>query len=359
MSNHNNRSDIPDRVLRVLVVDDSAYIRKVVAQMLQRSPFIEVVGVARDGEEALEEVARLRPDVVTLDLIMPRMDGIAFLNEQMARQPIPVVVVSIAGQGGEMALKALDAGATEFVQKPTALATEKVLEISDELIEKVRAAASVRLARPAADSQPAEAAPLLAPAEPRRGLVDAVAIGISTGGPQALRRLIPRLPAGFPVPLAVVLHMPVGYTELYAQKLDEISSIRVAEAHEGDRAEPGRLLLAPAGRHLTLRRDASGAVVAHLDARPFDTPHRPSVDVLFRSATDVYRNRLLGVVMTGMGSDGLQGSAWIKAQGGIIYTEAEESCVVYGMPRVVVEAGLSDRQVTLDQMAEAIMSVVW
>lgn len=346
-----------DRIIRVLVVDDSAYVRKVVRQMLSRSPFIEVVGVAHDGIEALELVEELKPDVVTLDLIMPRMDGLGFLQAQMARRPLPVIICSIASESGEMALKALELGAIDFIQKPTALATERVFEISDDLIEKVKTAAQIAL-RGKTPGAAQVAQPVALDTAARQHVADAVVLGISTGGPQALRYLIPQIPADFPAPIAMVLHMPVGYTEMYAAKLNDISRIQVSEAHEGDVMRPGIALLAPAGRHLSLTRNAEGEVVAHLDARPFDTPHRPAVDVLFRSAADVYHNRLLGVVMTGMGSDGMQGAAWIKAQGGLVFTEAEESCVVYGMPRSVVEAGLSDRAVPLDRMAQAIMETV-
>ena len=347
-----------DRVLRVLVVDDSAYVRKVVKQMLSRSPFIEVVGAARDGREALELVEQLKPDVITCDLIMPELDGVGFVREQMARRPVPIIIMSIASETGEAALTALDAGAVDFVQKPTALATEKIFEVSDELIEKVKTAASIPLARVksarplAATAPPRSSASML-----RKDLVDIVVIGISTGGPQALKQLIPQLPADFPVPVAMVMHMPVGYTEMYARKLDEHSPLDVREAHEGDTLRAGVALLAPAGRHLTFHRK-DGEVVAHLDARPFEMPHRPSVDVLFQSAAEVYKQRVLGVVMTGMGSDGKQGAAWIKAQGGLIYTESEETCVVYGMPSSVVEAGLSDRSVRLDNMAQAIQESV-
>lgn len=345
------------QTIRVLVVDDSAYIRKVVSQMLSRSPFIEVVGTARNGREALEKVAELDPDVVTLDLIMPELDGVGFLREQMARRPIPVVVVSIASESGELAFQALQAGAVDFVQKPTALATERVFEISDELIAKVKAAPSVSLSHL---KEIVEAAPPAHPAPPprRAGLVDIVVIGVSTGGPQALRLLIPQLPADLPVPVAIVLHMPVGYTELYAQKLDELAPLKVIEAREGDEARPGVVLLAPAGRHLTLMRATDERVTAHLDIRPMDTLHRPSVDVLFRSAAEAYDGRVLGVVLTGMGSDGKEGAAWIKARGGLVFTEAEETCVVYGMPRSVVEAGLSDRAIPLHDMAKAILEVV-
>lgn len=345
--------------IRVLVVDDSAFLRKVVSQMLARSEAIEVVGTARDGEDALEMVEKLSPDVVTLDLMMPVMDGIGFLQEQMRRRPVPVVVCSIAHESGEQALGALEAGAVDFVRKPTALATDKVFEIADELVAKVTAAAGVRMSR--VESARA-AVPAARPANPRprtgAPAVDLVVIGVSTGGPQALRHLIPQLPADFPVPVAMVLHMPIGYTEMYARRLDEISPLRVVEAGEGDVIEAGTVFLAPAGRHLGFVRGADGSVRAHLDVRPANTPHRPSVDVLFQSAAAQYGGRVLGVVMTGMGQDGLLGAAHVKAQGGMILTEAESSCVVYGMPRTVDEASLSDRSVTLAEMAAAIMEAV-
>ena len=351
------------RRTRVLVVDDSAFVRKVVSQMLSRSPEIEVVGVARDGEEALELAERQRPDVITLDLVMPRMNGVEFLRRQNARRRVPVVICSIAHESGEMALEALEAGAVEFVQKPTALATDRVYEIADELIAKVVAASRVA---PGYDVPPSPApevpevpevpARVLAPGMPLHA--DVVVLGISTGGPQALRQLIPRLPADFPVPVVMVLHMPVGYTEMYAQRLNEISALEVVEAKEGDVLGPGVVWLAPAGHHLTFARGAGGEIRARLDLRPADTQHRPSVDVLFRSAADVFGPRVLGVVMTGMGSDGLLGAAHIKAQGGRIVTEAESSCVVYGMPRAVAEASLSDRSATLNEMASAIMELI-
>ena len=188
--------------------------------------------------------------------------------------------------------------------------------------------------------------------------VDIVVIGISTGGPQALKQLIPQFPADFPVPIALVMHMPVGYTEMYARKLDELSPLTVREAVEGDFVRQGVVLVAPAGRHLTFRRLPDASVVVHLDARPFDTLHRPSVDVMFQSAAETFHDRVLGVIMTGMGSDGKQGSAWIKSQGGRVFTESEETCVVYGMPGSVVDAGLSDKGVPLGKLADAIREVV-
>ena len=342
-----------NRPLRVLVVDDSAYIRKVVKEMLGRDSSIEVVGTARDGEDALELVESLRPDVVTCDLIMPGVGGVEFIRRQMAARPVPIVIVSIAAESSERVLSALDAGAIDFVQKPTALATEKVYDLAEELVSKIVAAAEAPLGR----LRP------LAPLEPLpkarfNGRYDVVVIGVSTGGPQGLKSVVPRLPADFPVPVVIVLHMPIGYTEAYAKRLDETSALSVLEAREGDVLRPGVVLVAPAGRHLSLQRNGDGQTSVRLDVRPLDTPHRPSVDVLFQSAAEMYGDRVLGVVMTGMGMDGRDGAAWIKARGGAVLTEAEETCVVYGMPRSVVEAGLSDEAVPLDRLTAAIVQRV-
>jgi two-component system chemotaxis response regulator CheB len=346
-----------ERVVRVLIVDDSAYVRKVVRQMLLRSRSIEVVGAARDGNEALELVERLEPDVVVTDLIMPNLDGVQFLRAQMARRAVAVVVLSIASESGENVLAALDAGAIDFIQKPTALATDKIYEIGDELVRKVRAAAAAPLARlqrghPAPGPSVEASAPI-----PRAGLTDIVVIGVSTGGPQALSAIIPQLPADFPVPVAMVIHMPIGYTALFARRLAESSRLRVMEARQGDPVAAGTALVAPAGRHLSFRRGSRGDVSVHLDVRPADTPHRPAVDVLFQSAADIYGSRVLGVVLSGMGSDGTEGARRIKAQGGRILTESERTCVVYGMPRSVVEAGLSDRSEPLEAVARSIQEM--
>ena len=341
-------------IVRVFVVDDSAYVRKVFREMLSRSPFIEVVGMARNGAEALELVAELEPDVVTCDLNMPEMDGVAFVRAQMAIRPVPILVISIASGSGEQVLAALDAGAIDFIQKPTALATDRLMDISEELIEKVKAAAQ---AAPLRALFPREAAaPLVIPARRQGDLAtDVLVIGTSTGGPQALKVVMAKLPVDCPVPVAMVLHMPLGYTEMYAAKLNEIAALHVVEAQGGEVVMAGHAFLAPAGRHLTFARDAAGVVRTRLGLHPLDTQHRPAVDVLFQSAAEVYGSRVLGVVMTGMGADGRAGAAWIKAKGGRVITEAEASCVVYGMPRSVVEAGLSDASVPLDDLARTIM----
>ena len=228
---------LPPKIIRALVVDDSAFARKTVREMLAGSPFVEVVGSARDGEEALELVAELKPDVVTCDLLMPRMDGAEFVRRQMALAPLPILVLTAAPQDGPKVVEALNAGAIDIVQKPTALATDDLRRIRTELIEKVQAAARADVqpllvgasARSAAPRLAAAAAPVMRDVPARAGRVDVVVLGISTGGPQALRYPLPLLPADFPVPIAMVLHMPVGYTALFAEKLDEICALEVRE----------------------------------------------------------------------------------------------------------------------------------
>jgi len=219
------------------------------------------------------------------------------------------------------------------------------------LIEKVKAAALAPAASLVA-ALPVAETPVTTHSKAAR--IDLVVLGVSTGGPQALRYLLPQFTPDFPVPLVMVLHMPIGYTAIFAEKLAEISKIPVREAFEGCAVKAGEALLAPAGRHLTFKKTPSGQVVTQLSIQPMDKPHRPSVDVMFQSAAQIYRHRLLGVVMTGMGDDGKQGSAWIKSQGGTVITESEESCVIYGMPRSVAEAGLSDAAVPLSCMAAEI-----
>jgi two-component system chemotaxis response regulator CheB len=338
--------------IRTLIVDDSAFARKVVREMLLTSPMIEVVGAARDGEEALELDASLKPDLVICDLRMPKLDGIGFVRQQMRRRPIPILILSAAAENADEVIDALSAGAIDVMRKPTALATDDLRAISAELVDKVLTIAHAPLAN-LTRAIPTEAA---IPVAPRTSKVQIVVIGISTGGPQALRRMMPLFSADFPVPIAIVLHMPIGYTALFAEKLNEVCPLSVKEAAEGDLLRPGRVLLAQAGRHLSCRRTADGNVLAQLTMRPLEKLHRPSADVLFQSAAAVYGAGVLGVIMTGMGDDGKEGCAWVKAQGGTILTESERSCVIYGMPRSVEEAGLSDSSVPLDDMAQTIIS---
>jgi two-component system chemotaxis response regulator CheB len=338
-------------LIRVLIVDDSAFVRKVVKEMLGRSPFIEVVGIAHDGEEALRKAADLKPDVITCDIMMPKMNGVEFVRQQMARQPIPILILSASPADGELVLNAMEAGAVDFVQKPSSLASDELLDVREELIEKVKGGASAPVQNLHIDAAPSPLRIRVSKAQ----RADVVLIGISTGGPQALRLLLPQFPKDFPVPVLIVLHMPVGYTQMFAEKLDELSEIEVVEAGQGQLLRPGVAILGRAGVHLKLVRGADGLVRTSLDTQPPDKPHRPSVDVLFQSASKVFGSRTLAIVMTGMGNDGKEGAAWIKAAGGKVLTEAEESCVIYGMPRSVDEAGLSDGHAPLHDMARTIL----
>ncbi len=344
-----------DRI-RVLLADDSAFARKVVREVLQAEG-LEVVGSARDGAEALEMTSSLAPDIVITDLQMPRLGGVEFVRAQMAIRPLPILILSSAPQDAPEVLDALNAGAIDVVGKPTALATDELREVRAALAGRIRemlAAPAMNYAALRESNAPARSRPVASPV--RETQVDVVVLGISTGGPQALRRILPLFPRDLAVPLAIVLHMPVGYTFHYAEKLNESCALDVKEAAEGDVLRPGLALIAQAGRHLRLMRRADGRLVAHLSVNPVEHLHRPAVDVLFRSAAEACGGRVLGVVMTGMGEDGKEGAAWIKAQGGTVLTEAEESCVIYGMPRAVAEAGLSDAQVPLEQMALSIIS---
>lgn len=330
--------------IRVLVVDDSAFARKVVREVLT-SAGMEVVGIAHDGLEALEKVAALKPDVVTLDLVMPNLDGVGVLAALPKDGP-RVVVVSMAGEDSALGLAALEAGAVEIVQKPTALAVERLYEMREEVVAAVTAAAAARI--------PSIGAPQKIEEQPMAATKTFVAIGASTGGPQALSRVIKAFPANFPLPVAVVVHLPPGYTQSFAERLDGDSAVEVVEARAGLAFVPGRVVIARAGMHLKLARTGEG-VHAVLAATPSNTPHRPSVDVLFESAAEVYGAGVLGVVLTGMGDDGTRGARAIHAAGGEILTEAESSCVVYGMPRCVVEAGLSRTSVRIEGMTAAIV----
>ena len=340
-------------VIRTLIIEDSAFVRKVVREMLATSPHIEVVGVARNGHEGLAMVEELKPDVVTCDLNMPEMDGVAFVRQQMARKAVPILILTASPADAEHVLDALEAGAVDLIRKPTALANQDILQIRQELCDKVKAAAQARSNRVAIPTTIAGDT-VLSKASRGKSRVDIVVLGVSTGGPQALRFLVPQFPADFPVALVMVLHIPVGYTTMFAKKLSEVSRLPVTEAFEGCPVRAGEALLAPAGQHLTFRRGPTGEVVVHLSLQPSDKPHRPSVDVLFKSAAEIYGERVMGVVLTGMGSDGTEGAAWIKGAGGIVLTEAEESCIIYGMPRSVVESGLSDAAVPLVSMATEI-----
>ena len=331
--------------IRVLVVDDSAFARKVLRQVLTAAHGLTVVDTARDGLDALEKIAALQPDVVTLDLVMPHLDGLGVLRALAGAASPRVVVVSSAGEESELAVSALQAGAVDLVHKPTALATDRLYELGAELVAKVNTAAHA-VVRPGVETTPLAKLQADPASVPWRQLV---AVGTSTGGPAALSRLLASLPADFPAPLALALHIPAGYTDALARRLDGQSALEVVEAADGVELRPGRAVLARAGMHLRLERDG-GRAWARLDRLPLNTPHHPSVDVLFESVAAGWGADAVGVVLTGMGDDGLVGAGAIRAAGGQVLTESADSCVVYGMPRVVDEAGLSNGSASLKEL---------
>ncbi len=334
--------------VRVLVVDDSAFARKVVRQILTAAPGVEVVDIARDGLEALEKIAHHKPDVVTLDLVMPNLDGLGVLRaaQQQAGGP-RFVVVSISGSDSALGLEALELGAVDVVQKPTALASDRLYEIGRELVSKVVGAARARA--------PSGGAAAVVPMLGRAPKIEVLLIGASTGGPPAIGRLIAALPADFPVPILVVVHLPAEYTDPFARRLDNPQGLRVREAADGMPIVGGSVTIARGGVHLELARDRKAGLAARLTLAPLDLVHRPAVDVLFQSAARVLGPKALGVVLTGMGDDGVAGALALKKSGATVLTEAESSCVVYGMPRAVVAAGASDAEVPLERLAAEIV----
>jgi two-component system chemotaxis response regulator CheB len=348
---------MPGKKIRVLVVDDSALMRKLIPQILAAEPAIEVVGTAMDGRFCLKKIEELHPDVITLDLQMPGMNGIDTLREIMLRQPLPVVVVSShSTEGASVTFKALGLGAVDFVTKPED-ASSHMAETGAELIAKIKAAATSKFFRPAiarkTEAPPLKKAPVLKSAPPASKVV---AIGISTGGPQALEFLLAQLPADFPGSIVVVQHMPEGFTEMFARRLDDLCALSVKEAQSGDALQSGRVLICPGSRHMRVKRLTMGDLVVLTD-EPRVNGHRPSVDVLFRSVAEDFGEHSVAVLMTGMGDDGAEGLGAVKKAGGVTIAQNEESCVVFGMPKVAIERGYATRIVGLDTLSSTLQAL--
>jgi two-component system chemotaxis response regulator CheB len=353
--------------IRVLVVDDSAFMRKAIVRMLSTAQDIEVVDTAADGREAIAKTIDLRPDLITLDVKMTGMDGIAALERIMHDCPTPVIMLSsLTHEGAEVTLRALELGAVDFIDKSRADSAMDISLLVSELVAKVRAIAVVDIGK----KRSALAGIIAPPAAFRTtsGMqssdqiraserVDIVVIGTSTGGPPALNSLIPRFPRNFRAGVIIVQHMPAGFTRPFAERLNMLSLIPITEAADGDQMMPGRGLVAPAGKHLKLHKK-NGVYLVMLDSSPSDTPHKPSVDVTMASVAEVCGSKSLGVLLTGMGSDGAKGMRAIKDAGGTTLAESEETCIVYGMPKSAVEAGAVDKIVPLYHMAHEIVTVV-
>ncbi|MDY0268188.1 protein-glutamate methylesterase/protein-glutamine glutaminase [Trichloromonas sp.] len=342
--------------VRVLVVDDSAYNRRTIIRFLDEIPGVTVVGYACNGEEGLRKFFDLQPDLVTLDLEMPRMDGFGFLRIVMQNRPTPVIVVSSRADD-ENVFKALELGAVDFVAKPTSRISPELVNIRDELLNKVMAIARTDmnkvLRRPSLRDRAGTVAPLHA-VIPRSNGVSQVVIGASTGGPPALKALLSSINVPLPLGIAISQHMPPVFTRAFAERLNKFCALEVKEGETGDLMVPGRVLIAPGGKNLTFQVRGD-KVVALVEDPPPSQRYTPSVDVMFKSAGEVFGANLLGVILTGMGNDGARGAELIKERGGQVLAESEESSVVFGMPKEAIATGKVDKVLPLSLMAGEVL----
>ena len=346
------------RLIRVLVADDSAFMRTALTQMIESDPELRVSATAQNGTEALEKVNFLQPDVVTLDVEMPEMNGLEALRRIMQSSPRPVIMVSSqTSKGAETTLEALACGAFDYVAKQSSFVALDIVNIRDELIAKIKAAAESGRRQP---HTPVTTVAASAPKAVARRAVNItptiVALGISTGGPKALQEILPMLPADLQVGVLIVQHMPLGFTGPFARRLDDLCQISVCEAENEAPIHPGVAYIAPAGQHMTVyHRPTLGQYSIRLSHTPEKTLHTPSVDVMMRSVAETFRAASMGVIMTGMGSDGLEGMRAIVHEGGVTLGQDEASCAVYGMPRACAEKGLLQKVVSLPHIPEQIL----
>lgn len=347
-------------MIKVLVVDDSAFMRKAISTMLEKDPGIKVVGSARNGEEGLEMVRKLDPDVVTMDIEMPKMDGLTALRHIMMESPRPVLMVSsLTTEGAEATLKAMELGAVDFIPKQLSKVSLDIIKIEQDLIERVKtvAARKMRHTAPRAKVAPAKRT-TPKPAAPKPGgrpIRDVVAIGVSTGGPPVVQKILSSLPADFPAGIVIAQHMPAAFTGPFAERLNSVSQITVKEAETGDVLKPGHAYVSPGGRHLTLDQKVSRIDLVVQD-EPKDALYKPSANVLISSVAEAVGKRGLGVILTGMGNDGCEGVRDLKGKGGRALAQSDSTCVVYGMPKAIVDENLADEIIDLDDMAESIIS---
>ena len=348
--------------IRVLVVDDSALMRKLISQILMKDPELEVVNTAMDGMFALRKIQQKKPDVITLDLEMPRMDGLTALRYIVDDYGIPVVIVSShTPEGGNLTLEGLALGAVDFVTKPREAISQNIHLIGDKLIKKVKLASRVSVRKPLRSGSPRLKEKAASPEKVRTHPPGAaprkvIAIGISTGGPNAISYILPQLPEDFPAALVIVQHMPEGFTTAFANRLNTECRIRVREAHGGDRLLPGTALIAPGNKHLRVTKDGR-AGLAVLSQGPSVSGHRPSADVLFDSVAQEYGSESIGLIMTGMGEDGARGLGRIQSMGGYTLAQDEESCVVFGMPKTAIDMRHADEVVTLEDIPDRLITL--
>ncbi|ADG13439.1 response regulator receiver modulated CheB methylesterase [Methanocaldococcus infernus ME] len=359
-----------NKKIRVLVVDDSAFMRKVLSDILNSDPEIEVIGTAKDGVEAVELVQKLEPDVVTMDVEMPRMNGIEAVKKIMEIRPTPIVMVSaLTREGSRATFEALEAGAVDFVPKPSGSISLDIRKIGEEIIRKVKAAARAKVLVRRRISRPTTTTETIAKPEEKREVVSeveplpypdevlkrmCVIIGSSTGGPPVVTEIISKLPGRMP-PIFVVQHMPPGFTKLFAERIDAVSKLKVKEAEHGERVEANTVYIAPGDYHMLIKKRGSNVYI-HLDNQmPKVNGTRPAVDVTAETVAEVYGGKTVGVILTGIGKDGAYGFKKIKEKGGKIIAQSKETCVVFGMPKAVIELGIADAILPPSEIPKAIV----
>ena len=342
--------------IRVLVVDDSAFMRTALSRMIALDPDLVVIGTAASGTEALQKIVPLDPDVTTLDVEMPGLDGLETLRRIMARFPRPVIMVSsITLKNAETTFNALAAGAFDYVPKQLSSTSLDILHIRNDLISKIKVAAESWRSRDHFNLLRKPPRAELLGSATLASTATIVALGISTGGPTALQEILPHLPQDLPVPILIVQHMPPGFTAPFAERLNNLCAIAIREASHGDVVRPGVVYLAPAGSQMTVGRPTNSRIVICLSDKPEKQLHVPSADVMMQSVASAFRSQAMGVIMTGMGSDGALGMNAIHREGGFTVGQDEPTCAVYGMPRVCAEMGILHRVVPLSQIPHEIL----
>lgn len=345
------------RKIRVLVVDDSAFIRRAIIRMFENSPDIQVIDVASNGEMAIDLVKSLKPDVVTLDVKMPVLDGLSALERIMKECPTPVIMLSsLMEKGGDNTLRALELGAVDFVDKSAAGGPMDISVLTRELIDKIKMATQVDVDK-LGGTEEKEVSPQVQVVAAAKRETEIVLIGTSTGGPPALQNVLTSIPASIPCPILIVQHMPAGFTASLAERLNRLCALSVKEAVNDEALIPGTAYIAPAGTHLKLKRAGSQLRVV-LDTHPGDALHRPSVDVLFESAAAVCGSKIVSFVLTGMGRDGACGAKAVKNAGGKVFVESEETSIVFGMPKAVMDTVRVDGEIRLDAVADTLIKSI-
>jgi two-component system chemotaxis response regulator CheB len=343
--------------IKVLIVDDSAYSRQTIKKMLETDPGIDVSGISADGIDAMAKTIKIKPDLITLDLEMPGMDGFSFLRWLMKKRPTPVIIVS-SYSDSKTVFKALELGAADFIAKPPKTASIEFQKMEKDLLSKVKGIKDLRMDRLSKNLE------LLEEDGDQQTFpkgsahdIEAVAIGASTGGPAALKIVLTRLPSDFPAAIVVSQHMPKGFTSSFAERLNGISKVRIKEATDGDEVEPGKVLICPGGYHLLFRKKGRRIVATIKEPKNTDK-YVPSVDMMMSSVAEVFGPKTLGVVLTGMGSDGTEGMLEIKKRGGYTIAESEDTAVVFGMPAEVIKAGAAGRVLPLSEIPLEIIKLV-